>query len=103
MREAHRTAQVLDDVSDHLGEVLRRADALLAEWSRFGDAVRMEVERRIILVLKKSGNLLHSQQGDKKMSSKVPFPPPGLMICRLTNKPIMLVSFGIALPYGKTR
>jgi hypothetical protein len=37
MREA---ARALDDVSDHLGEVLRRADDLLAEWSRFGAQVR---------------------------------------------------------------
>jgi len=35
----------LDDISDHLGEVLRRADDLLAEWSRFGDAVRAQVDR----------------------------------------------------------
>ena len=42
MRDA---ARALDDVSDHLGEVLRRADQLLAEWSGFGDRVRAEVER----------------------------------------------------------
>jgi len=42
MREA---ARALDDVSDHLGEVLRRADELLAEWSRFGGQVRAQVER----------------------------------------------------------
>jgi len=42
MREA---ARALDDVSDHLGEVLRRADELLAEWSRFGAQVRSQVER----------------------------------------------------------
>lgn len=42
MREA---ARALDDVSDHLGEVLRRADELLAEWSRFGAQVRAQVER----------------------------------------------------------
>ena len=42
MREA---ARALDDVSDHLGEVLRRADDLLAEWSRFGAQVRDQVER----------------------------------------------------------
>jgi hypothetical protein len=42
MREA---ARALDDVSDHLGEVLRHADALLAEWSRFGGQVRAQVER----------------------------------------------------------
>jgi hypothetical protein len=35
----------LDDVSANLGEVLRHADALLAEWSRFGDSVRAQVER----------------------------------------------------------
>jgi len=42
MREA---ARALDDVSDHLGEVLRRADELLADWSRFGAQVRVQVER----------------------------------------------------------
>jgi hypothetical protein len=42
MREA---ARALDDVSDHLGEVLRRADELLAEWSKFGAQVRGQVER----------------------------------------------------------
>ena len=42
MREA---ARALDDVSDHLGEVLRRADDLLVEWSRFGAQVRDQVER----------------------------------------------------------
>jgi hypothetical protein len=41
MREA---ARALDDVSDHLGEVLRRADELLADWSRFGAQVRVQVE-----------------------------------------------------------
>ena len=44
MREA-RKVEMLDEVSDHLGEVLRRADALLAEWSRFGVAVQAHVER----------------------------------------------------------
>jgi hypothetical protein len=44
MRDA---ARALDDVSDHLGEVLRRADQLLAEWSGFGDKVRAEVEREV--------------------------------------------------------
>ena len=42
MRDA---ARALDDVSDHLGEVLRRADELLAEWSRFGAQVKTQVER----------------------------------------------------------
>src|SRR5215475_4804754 len=42
MRDA---ARALDDVSDHLGEVLRRADDLLAEWGRFGTQVREQVER----------------------------------------------------------
>jgi hypothetical protein len=42
MREA---ARALDDVSDHLGEVLRHADELLAEWGRFGAQVRAQVER----------------------------------------------------------
>lgn len=42
MREA---ARALDDVSDHLGEVVRRADELLAEWARFGAQVRAQVDR----------------------------------------------------------
>jgi hypothetical protein len=41
MRDA---ARALDDVSDHLGEVLRRADDLLAEWGKFGAQVRAQVE-----------------------------------------------------------
>ena len=48
MREAKRsrTAETaLDEVSDHMGEVLRRADDLLAEWSRFGEIVHVQVER----------------------------------------------------------
>lgn len=44
MREA-RKVEMLDDVSDHLAEVLRRADALLAEWSKFGASVQLQVER----------------------------------------------------------
>ena len=44
MRDA---ARALDDVSDHLGEVLRRADELLAEWSRLGVQVRAQVEREV--------------------------------------------------------
>ena len=47
MRDA---ARALDDVSDHLGEVLRRADDLLAEWSKFGTAVRAQVEREAAAV-----------------------------------------------------
>ena len=47
MRDA---ARALDDVSDHLGEVLRRADDLLAEWSKFGVAVRAQVEREAAAV-----------------------------------------------------
>lgn len=47
MREA---ARALDDVSDHLGEVLRHADDLLAEWSRFGAQVRTQVEREAIAI-----------------------------------------------------
>jgi hypothetical protein len=41
MRDA---AKALDDVSDHMGEVLRQADALLAEWSGFAAKVRAQVE-----------------------------------------------------------
>jgi hypothetical protein len=44
MRDA---ARALDDVSDHLGEVLRRADQLMAEWSGFGAQVRAQVEREV--------------------------------------------------------
>jgi hypothetical protein len=47
MREA---ARALDDVSDHLGEVLRRADELLAEWSRFGAQVRTQVDREVVAI-----------------------------------------------------
>jgi hypothetical protein len=47
MREA---ARALDDVSDHLGLVLRRADDLLAEWSRFGAQVRTQVDREVIAI-----------------------------------------------------
>jgi hypothetical protein len=41
MRDA---AKALDDVSDHMGEVLRQADALLAEWQGFSSKVRAQVE-----------------------------------------------------------
>jgi hypothetical protein len=34
-----------DVASDRMAELLRRADALLAEWSQFGVAVRTQVER----------------------------------------------------------
>ena len=47
MREA---ARALDDVSDHLGEVLRRADELLAEWSRFGAQVRTRVDGEVAAI-----------------------------------------------------
>jgi hypothetical protein len=47
MRDA---ARALDDVSDHLGEVLRRADELLAEWSRLGVQVRAQVEREVAAI-----------------------------------------------------
>lgn len=40
-----RAEAALDDVSEHLGVVLRRADDLLAEWSSFGAAVREQVQR----------------------------------------------------------
>jgi hypothetical protein len=44
-KRAIRPVAALDGVSDHLGEVLRRADELLVEWSRFGAEVRTQVER----------------------------------------------------------
>jgi hypothetical protein len=47
MREA---ARALDDVSDHLGEVLRRADELLVEWSQFGAQVRAQVEGEVAAI-----------------------------------------------------
>jgi hypothetical protein len=47
MRDA---ARALDDVSDHLGEVLRRADELLAEWSHLGVQVRAQVEREVAAI-----------------------------------------------------
>lgn len=40
-----RAEAALDDVSDHLGVVLQRADELLAQWSAFGVTVRGQVER----------------------------------------------------------
>ena len=40
-----RVEGALDDVSDHLGVVLQRADELLVQWSAFGAAVRGQVER----------------------------------------------------------
>jgi len=40
-----RAEAALDDVSDHLGVVLQRADELLVQWSAFGVAVRGQVER----------------------------------------------------------
>ncbi|MEO6774050.1 MAG: hypothetical protein ABI467_13710 [Kofleriaceae bacterium] len=38
-------ARALDDVSAQLAEMLRHADALLADWMRFGAEVRLRVER----------------------------------------------------------
>jgi cobalamin biosynthesis Mg chelatase CobN len=43
-------ARALDDVSDHLGEVLRRADELLADWSRFGAQVRTQVDHEVAAI-----------------------------------------------------
>jgi hypothetical protein len=40
-----RAEAALDDVSDHLGVVLQRADELLVQWSAFGASVRGQVER----------------------------------------------------------
>jgi hypothetical protein len=40
-----RPADALDTASDHMAEMLRRTDELLVEWSRFGTAVRAQVER----------------------------------------------------------
>jgi hypothetical protein len=50
MRDRQRTVRAvpeaaLDGATDHLAEVLRRADQLLAEWSKFGEAVRAQVDR----------------------------------------------------------
>src|SRR5438067_11298043 len=45
-----RAAAQLDDVSAELAEVLRSADRLLDEWSRFGTAVRAQVEREAATV-----------------------------------------------------
>src|SRR5258705_7814809 len=39
-----KPARELDDVSAQLAEVLRHADALLDDWSRFGVAVRARVD-----------------------------------------------------------
>lgn len=35
----------LDTASDHMAELLRRADELLLEWSKFGAGVRAQVDR----------------------------------------------------------
>src|SRR2546423_1655930 len=43
-------ARQLDDVSAELAEVLRSADRLLDEWSRFGTAVRAQVDREAATV-----------------------------------------------------
>jgi hypothetical protein len=40
-----RPVDALDTAGDHMAEMLRRTDELLAEWSRFGVAVRAQVER----------------------------------------------------------
>jgi hypothetical protein len=40
----------LDTATDHMAEILRRSDALLAEWSQFGVAVRAQVEREAMRV-----------------------------------------------------
>jgi Mg/Co/Ni transporter MgtE len=48
MRE--RAITQLDDASAELAELLRTADRLLDEWSRFGDAVRAQVDREAATV-----------------------------------------------------
>jgi hypothetical protein len=52
MIERSRTPSVraLDDVSDHMAQVLRHADELLAEWARFGASVRGQVERETVAI-----------------------------------------------------
>jgi hypothetical protein len=45
-----RAVAQLDDVSAELAEVLRTADRLLDEWSRFGAAVRAQVDREAATV-----------------------------------------------------
>jgi len=44
------SVRVLDDVSDHMAQVLRHADELLAEWARFGASVRGQVERESVAI-----------------------------------------------------
>jgi hypothetical protein len=44
------SVRVLDDVSDHMAQVLRQADELLAEWARFGASVRGQVERETVAI-----------------------------------------------------
>jgi hypothetical protein len=44
-RRVIRSSDALDGVSDHMGEILRRADELLADWSRFGAQVKAQVDR----------------------------------------------------------
>jgi hypothetical protein len=47
MAETKRAVRpaALDTASDHLGELLRHADELLLEWSKFGAGVRAQVDR----------------------------------------------------------
>jgi hypothetical protein len=45
-----RAEAALDDVSDHLGVVLQRADELLVQWSAFGASVRGQVEREVAAI-----------------------------------------------------
>lgn len=45
MPEPKRAVRPLDTASDHLAEMLHRADELLLEWSKFGAGVRAQVDR----------------------------------------------------------
>lgn len=49
-RASERAVAPLDDVSAELADVLRHADRLLEEWSRFGVAVRAQVDREAATV-----------------------------------------------------
>jgi hypothetical protein len=47
---SRRAESELDNVSAQLGEVLRQADELLAEWQRFGVQVRAGVDREVATI-----------------------------------------------------
>jgi hypothetical protein len=59
-KRAIRAVDALDTAGDHLAEMLRRTDALLAEWSQFGAAVRAQVEREATQIGSAVGDAVES-------------------------------------------